>query len=66
MKYFSIYFTTIILDFMAYSSHIISKIYLIDSLIGSIEQARIIVVKYMEKYFIFSSNNNVNFICDDI
>ena len=41
MEYFSIYFTTIILDFMAYSSHIISKIYHIDSLIGSIEQARI-------------------------
>ena len=25
-----------------------------------------IVVKYMEKYSILSSKNNVNFICDDI
>ena len=40
IEYFSIYFTTILLDFMAYSSHIISKIYHLDSLIHSVEQAR--------------------------
>ena len=32
IEYYSIYFTTILLDFMAYSSHIISKIYYPDSL----------------------------------
>ena len=31
IEYFSIYFTTILLDFMAYSSHIMSKIYHLDS-----------------------------------
>ena len=40
IEYFSIYFTTILLDIMAYSSHIISKIYHLDSLIHSVEQAR--------------------------
>ena len=40
IEYFSIYFTTILLDFMAYSSHIISKIYHLDSLIHSVEQAK--------------------------
>ena len=40
VEYFSIYFTTILLDFMAYSSHIISKTYHLDSLIYSVEQAR--------------------------
>ena len=40
IEYFSIYFTTILLDFMAYSSHIISKTYHLDSLIHSVEQAR--------------------------
>ena len=40
IEYFSIYFTTIFLDFMAYLSHIISKIYHLDSLINFIEQAR--------------------------
>ena len=39
-EYFSIYFTTILLDFMAYSSHIISKTYHLDSLINSMDQAR--------------------------
>ena len=39
IEYFSIYFTTILLDFVAYSSHIISKIYHLDSLINSVEQA---------------------------
>ena len=39
IEYFSIYFTTILLDFMAYSSHIVSKIYHLDSLINSVEQA---------------------------
>ena len=38
IEYFSIYFTTILLDFMAYSSHIISETYHLDSLIHSIEQ----------------------------
>ena len=40
IEYFSIYFTTILLDFMANSSHIISKIYHLNSLIHSVEQAR--------------------------
>ena len=40
IEYFSIYFTTILLVIMAYSSHIISKIYNLDSLINSVEQAR--------------------------
>ena len=40
IEYFSIYFTTILLDFMAYSSHIISKMYHLDSLINSMDQAR--------------------------
>ena len=39
IEYFSIYFTTILLDFVAYSSHIVSKIYHLDSLINSVEQA---------------------------
>ena len=40
IEYYFIYFTTILLDFMAYSSHIISKTYHLDSLIHSVEQAR--------------------------
>ena len=40
IEHFSIYFTTILLDFMAYSSHIISKMYHLDSLINSMDQAR--------------------------
>ena len=40
IEYFSIYFTTILLDFMAFSSHIINKTYHLDSLIHSVEQAR--------------------------
>ena len=40
IEYFSIYFTTILLDFMAFSSHIISKTYHLDGLIHSVEQAR--------------------------
>ena len=35
IEYYFIYFTTILLDFMAYSSHIISKTYHLDSLIHS-------------------------------
>ena len=31
MEYYSIYFTTILLDFMAFASHIISKTYHLDS-----------------------------------
>ena len=33
IEYYSIYFTTILLDFMAFASHIISKPYHQDSLI---------------------------------
>ena len=40
IEYYSIYFTTILLDFMAFASHIISKTYRLDSLIHSVEQAR--------------------------
>ena len=43
IEYFSIYFTTILLDFMAIiskPSHIISKNYHLDGLIYSVEQAR--------------------------
>ena len=40
IEYYSIYFTTILLDFMAVALHIISKTYHLDSLIHSIEQAR--------------------------
>ena len=40
IEYFSIYFTTILLDFMSFSSHIISKTYHLESLIHSVEQAR--------------------------
>ena len=40
IEYYSIYFTTILLDFMAFASHIISKSYHLDSLIHSVEQAR--------------------------
>ena len=40
IEYYSIYFTTILLDFMAFASHIISKTYHLDSLIHSVEQAR--------------------------
>ena len=40
IEYYSIYFTTILLDFMAFASHIISKKYYLDSLIHSVEQAR--------------------------
>ena len=40
IEYFSIYFTTILLDFMAYSSHIVSKICHLNSSINSVEQAR--------------------------
>ena len=40
IEYYSIYFTTILLDFMAFASHIISKTYHLDSLILSVEQAR--------------------------
>ena len=40
IEYCSIYFTTILLDFMAYSSHIISETYRLDSLIHCVEQAR--------------------------
>ena len=39
VEYYSIYFTTILLDFMAFASHIISKTYHLDSLIYSVEQA---------------------------
>ena len=40
IEYFSMYFTTILSDFMAFSSHIISKTYHLDNLIHSVEQAR--------------------------
>ena len=40
IEYFFIYFITILLDFMAYSSHTISKTYHLDSLIHSVEQAK--------------------------
>ena len=40
IEYYSIYFTTILLDFMAFASHIISKTYHLDSLIHFVEQAR--------------------------
>ena len=40
IEYYLIYFTTILLDFMSFSSHIISKTYHLDSLIHSVEQAR--------------------------
>ena len=40
LQNYSIYLNTIILDFMAYSSHIISELYHLDSLINSVDQVR--------------------------
>ena len=40
IEYYYIYFTTILLDFMAFASHIMSKTYHLDILIHSVEQAR--------------------------
>ena len=40
VEYYSIHLTTIILDFIAYLSHIISKLCHLDGLIDSTEQAR--------------------------
>ena len=38
IEYYSIYFTTILLDFMAFASHIISKTNHLDSLIHSVKK----------------------------
>ena len=40
IEYYFIYFTTILLDFMAFAPHIISKTHHLDILIHSVEQAR--------------------------
>ena len=40
VQYYLMYLTALILDFMAYSSYIIRKLYQLDSLISSVDQAR--------------------------
>ena len=55
IEYFSIYFTTILLGFMAFSSHIISKNYHLDGLIHSVEQTR---RKFKREFKKFASSYN--------